>query len=347
MTIYFVLLFSVMFWIWFEKIALNRKAVIFPLFLLVGMAGSRNYLVGTDSYNYAKDFLEKLEPEYFQYRPEVEYGYQFLKYFLLNFTYDYLWLFLITSFIVVYSFLVIIKKYSSNYMLSVFTFICIGAYSIHFNILRQGVAISIIVLSMPYFLGNKKFKIAIFVIAASLFHYSSIIIILYHVITRINFIKLEYKIIGLFLSSVLAALNIITYLASVNDKYSGYDVVLENGGGYLTAAFYSIIALIVYIFGGSIRKENFVYSYFEQIYLYGVALVIPIVFLGLNPSGPLRLLYYSTWTLVFILPLIMKKFNSFLLYFLYIVFFLIYFYFKTTSFSGLVPYTLNETVRIF
>ena len=347
MTIYFVLLFSVMFWIWFEKIALNRKAVIFPLFLLVGMAGSRNYLVGTDSYNYAKDFLEKLEPEYFQYRPEVEYGYQFLKYFLLNFTHNYLWIFLITSLIVVYFFLVIMKKYSSNYMLSVFTFICIGAYSVHFNTLRQGIAISMIVASTPYFIENKKIKIAFFAALACLFHYSSIVFIIYYILTRVKFIRLEYKILFLFLTSILASLNLIIYLASINDRYSGYGATLEDGGGYVTAAFYSIIALIVYVFGGSIRKENFVYSYFEQIYLYGVALVIPVVFLGLNPSGPLRLLYYSTWTLVFILPLIMKRFNSFLLYFAYIVFFLIYFYFKTTSFSGLVPYTFNETIRIF
>ena len=110
MAPYFFIISLVMFWIYFEKITLNRKAFWIPFFLLSVFAGIRNRSVGTDSGAYVALFEINLDPKYYQFNSNVEIGYQFFEYILLNLTHNYYWLFLLTAFFIVYSFLLIIKK---------------------------------------------------------------------------------------------------------------------------------------------------------------------------------------------------------------------------------------------
>lgn len=342
MIIYIIVLSIVLIWVFFGKLLLNKKVFLLPVLLLSFFAGSRHYTVGTDSFAYASGYLSNLNPDDYSFRVEVEYGYQVINYIFLKFTHEYFWFFLFTSFIVVLSYLVFIKKYSTNYFLSVFTFITLGFYTFHFNTLRQGIAISLIVVSTFLYINNKKIRSIIFLLLALSFHYSAIIMILFLFLTKIKKIRLEYKITLVFIASVFLSYDIISILAGVNDKYSNYEVLSEKSGGYLTSTFYSIVAIIVYFLGKNLRRNNVNYILLEQIYLYGIALIIPIALLGSDPSGPLRLLYYSNWTLIFILPLLLKRFNSVFIYVFYIIFMLVYFYLTTSSFGGLVPYSINE-----
>ena len=92
---------------------MDRKSFWVPFVFLVGFASIRNYSVGTDSIEYTYNFVNKLNPEYFTFNENVEYGYQLLSYIILNFTHNYFWLFFITSFLIVYSYLKTIKNIST------------------------------------------------------------------------------------------------------------------------------------------------------------------------------------------------------------------------------------------
>ena len=64
---YLLVLSFVIFWIVLEKQALNRKSFWVPLIVLSLFAGIRSFRVGTDSWNYTRDFRSSLDVYNFQF----------------------------------------------------------------------------------------------------------------------------------------------------------------------------------------------------------------------------------------------------------------------------------------
>lgn len=343
---YFLLLGFVMSWIFLEKKSLNRNAFWVPCFALVLFASVRSYLIGSDTEAYTSSFRYQLDPNYFVFNQNVEYGFQLLNYWLLNLTYNYFWLFFVSAIIVVFSYIYIFKKLSENYWLSVFIFITFNYYTFFFNGLRQGIAMAIVALAMPYLIKNEFLKYFLIVLISSLFHFSSLVMILFYFVIKLK-IKLEYKLLGVVLSSLILSGLIIQYLAASNERYSTYSEVFENSGGYLTLMLYLIIGGVVYFFIKKYKINDMVFVNLTQLYLCGIAFLIPIAMLGINPSGPQRLLYYFTWSISLIFPYIFSKINNKIIYCLFVVFSCIYFYLFTSEYAGLSPYFLNEIFRIF
>lgn len=343
---YLLLLGFVMFWIFLEKKSLNRNAFWVPFFVLVLFASIRSYLVGTDTGAYTSDFRNQVNPENFIFRENVEIGYQLLSYLVLNLTYNYFWLLFIASTIVVGSYLVFFKKYSQEYFLSVLIFLSFGLYTFYFNGLRQGLAMAIVVWSTPYLLNKKILNFSLIVLLASLFHKSALIMFIFYFL--INFkVKIEYKILSVFFGSLFLSGLGIEYLASVNDKYSAYGEVSENSGGYLTLSLYFIIGVFFYIFYKFYKIKDKNFNVFLQLYILGIVFLIPVAMLGANPSGPQRLVFYFIWTIAIIIPIIFNKININKIYYIFVVLCILYFYLRTSSFSNLTPYQLNEIFRIF
>lgn len=343
---YLFIISLVMFWIYFEKITLNRKAFWVPLFLLSIFAGIRSSKVGTDTGAYAAIFELNLDPRYYEFNPNVEIGYQYFEYILLNLTHNYYWLFLIAAFFIVYSFLLIIKKYSINYLLSVFVYITLGIYTFFFNGLRQGIAIAICFLALPYLINKIFLKYLLFVFLASFFHISAWVMLPFYFLVHANF-KLQYKVLSSFLFSLFVSGLLISYLAQDNIRYEAYTEVSDSAGGYIMLLFYLFFAIVICLLCKKERLINNEYKVFEQIYLCGLFLVIPITFLGTSASGPQRVLNYFIPMLVFLIPFIVSKlkynFVKFIFYFCLVIFF----YVTTMRFSNLTPYLINPVFEIF
>lgn len=343
---YLFIISLVMFWIYFEKITLNRKAFWIPFFLLSVFAGIRNRSVGTDTGAYVALFEINLDPKYYDFNSNVEIGYQFFEYILLNLTHNYYWLFLLTAFFIVYSFLLIIKKYSINYFLSVFVYITLGVYTFFFNGLRQGIAIAICFLALPYLINKNFLKYLLFVFFASFFHISAWVMLPFYFLVHANF-KLQYKVLSSFLFSLFVSGLLISYLAQDNIRYEAYTEVSDSAGGYIMLLFYLFFAIVIYFLGRRERLVNNEYKVFEQIYLCGLFFVIPITFLGTSASGPQRVLNYFIPMLVFLIPFIVSKlkynFVKFIFYFCLVIFF----YVTTMRFSSLTPYLINPVFEIF
>lgn len=346
MLIYFLILIIVMLWIWVEEKSLSRTSVFIPIFILILFFSIRDFTVGTDTITYTKFFRDGLLPQYYNFNPEIEMGYQFFEYVILNFTHNYFWLFFFCSIIVIPSYFYIIKKYSTNYILSIFIFITFGIYNFFFNGLRQGIAIAICFLALPLLIDKKKLKYLILIFIASLFHISALIMLFFYFLVHSK-IKLEYKMIFITVISSVVSGIIINYLANSNKRYEAYGQIDEGSGGYLTLCFYIFLGIFVYILGRQERIINYNFRVYEQIFLCGLLLVIPIAFLGTDPSGPQRILNYFLPMLTLILPVLLNKYKHKLFTFIFIFLAMIYFYLVTSRFGEIIPYTINPIFEIF
>ena len=343
---YILTLLFIMFWIWVEKKSLNRNAFWFPLSILVLFASFRSYRVGTDTGTYVRNFINQLDYHYFDFRDGVEFGYQLIEYLLLRFTNNYFWLFFVTSFIVVFCYLYVFKKYSKDYIASVYVFITLGTYTFFFNGLRQGLAMAIFALAIPYLIKRNFFKYILICILASFFHTTALLMIPFYLLVNLN-VKLLYKLVATFLGSLILSKFLITYIASTNERYESYAQTSENSGGLLTLGFYVIMLIIVYVGSYIYKIKDKDFSQMFAFYVLGIAFMIPIALLESNPSGPQRLLPYFTWTLTLILPFLYRKINNNYIYIISFVLGLTYFYLTTSRFSNLTPYTINPIFEIF
>lgn len=343
---YFMILSFVIAWIKLEEKSINRKSFWLPLITLSLFAGIRSYHVGSDSINYTRNFINNVPIYNFEFRPNVEIGYQLLSYSILYLTHNYFWLFFVTALIVVYCYLIIIKKYSTDYFVSVFFFLTLGVYTFFFNGLRQGLAMAIFSLAFPYLMNKKFFSYLLVCVIASLFHNSALFLIPFYFIVNFDY-KFEYKILITYITSFLMSSALIQYLSTTNDKYVSYAEVSEKAGGYFILGFYVLLGLMIYVLSLAYKiKDTYFLKAFE-FYSAGVVFIIPVAMLGANASGPQRLLPYFTWTLILILPILLKKINSSYIYLLSLFLGLLYFFLTTSKFSNLVPYTINPIFEVF
>ncbi|WP_407484928.1 EpsG family protein [Acinetobacter baumannii] len=346
MIIYFIVLFLIMLWVILEKHSINRKAFWVPLLLLTFFGGFRSNLVGTDSIVYTDPFVSNFDISYFKLDYNIEVGYQIFSYLLLSLTKNYMYLFLSTSFFIVFCYLYIIRKYSRDYVFSVFLYITLGIYTFFFNGLRQGLAMAIFATATPALIKREPIKYFLIIFIASLFHISALLMIPFYFIVNFK-VKIEIKAITIFLLSFLGSKFAIEFLSSSNDRYEHYTQAADNAGGYWTLSFYSLLGVVFYFLGSKIRNINLEYNILEQFFICGLALVLPLALLGTDPSGPQRLLYYFVWFVVLLLPMILNKINSFFINMLVVVFFLLYFYLTTSRFADLNPYIVNDFFRVF
>ncbi len=343
---YLLVLGFVIFWIALEKTAVGRKSFWLPLLVLSLFAGMRSYRVGTDSGTYTRKFVSNLSTNYYNFREDVEFGYQLYEYLILKFTHNYFWLFFLSGLIVVYSYLHIIRRYSENYWLSVLLFVTLGIYTFFFNGLRQGIAMAIFALSLPYLLEKKFFYYLLVCIIASLFHKTALIMIPFYFLVNLR-IKPLYKILAIFVGSLILSGPLVGYISSTNERYETYSEVAEKSGGILTLGFYVVLFVFIYIIIRHYKIKDQQFLKIFSFYGMGVVFLIPIAMLGTNPSGPQRLLTYFTWTLILILPVIFKKINNVYITSVSVIAFIIYFILTTSRFSNLTPYIINSAFEIF
>ena len=131
--------------------------------------------------------------------------------------------------------------------------------------------------------------------------------------------------------------DIFNSLIDEEKRYTNYITYSEGGGSSLI--FFNVTLLsLFFIFG---RANNFLVKYFS----FGVFIGLPLLYLGVHPSGPLRLVYYFFWVSpVIISNIIFESFSKesrVFSYFILIFLSLIYFYFFVKSIGGLVDYKLG------
>lgn len=180
MLVYIVMLvFSIVMLFIAEKFK-EKKVIKIGAFILAGLSF---FIVSAIRYDLGTDYIRRYAEDYIKMGkginiPNLELGYKLFAKACLFFTKDYVIIFVITSAIIIFLTFYTIYKESPYPILSVVIYFLMGYFFHSLNIMREYLAISILLFSYPYLVNKKYIVFAICAIIAFLFHSSSAIILI-------------------------------------------------------------------------------------------------------------------------------------------------------------------------
>lgn len=261
------------------------------------------YGIGPD-YNkiYEKIFLQIESKTYLKTALSVEKGYEYLNKFVAIFTAEPVWIFFITSALIIILFFCAFYINSEDSILSILVFFICGLYFDSFNGIRQYIAIGITLCSFKFIKQHNFVKYCIGIVAASLFHTSVLMMIPLYFIKKIKMPKTIFLCIcgtAFFLKQYI--LNLIYYIISFIPKYHEYVVrnTLENQISFSTSGLLlAIISFLVMLPVEKEMKRNETGKYLFNVALIGIGIAL---ISGFLPFAE-RILYYTKTLYVISIP---------------------------------------------
>lgn len=308
----------------------------FLLLLLILICGLRKN-VGTD-YKLYELFYNNISAF-----PRIEFFFRQLILFLNKFNFDASFFFFITSLITIVPVYLYIKKNSDKPSESLFLYISLGFYALQFNMIRQMLAIIVTIFGFKYIKERNIIKYILFILFASLFHSTALIMLPFYFLANCNFSKFKMYLI-LILEFCLSFLYspFMSFMTKTFKNYSVYEqannfTMVDAGLGTHIILIFNLILLIFII-----RKKDELIELDKRnkIYINLVLFSFMFYFLGLNNTVIIRVAYYLFIYIIFILPnlyRISKFYNNKNSFFIYI-FFLIYYVLHLISFNNMLPY---------
>lgn len=300
----------------------------------------RDYTIGTDTLNYIPIFSaldnnhDILSPFYYSILYNFEVGFTYISFILVNLFHEPYLIFFIYTLLIYSCVWFVIQKSKLNPTLlyaSIFSFFSFYLYS--FNILRQCIAIALIMLAVHFLLNQRNKKFILLILAASLFHYPAIVCLGFYFIYK--FRNLLYRLWFVVIPVVAITAEIaFKFVIDSSEKYKLY----AEGDDLTQSLSISVLSFYIFIFLCSIlflrivkpeNRDNFkFYSILFYVYL-GIQAFL-IIFDGLNQAIA-RMSLYFLFSSIFIIPYILNgiKNNNLryvfnILYLLFLSFYFIY-----------------------
>jgi len=300
------------------------------------------YEVGTDYNSYLTIFneigqgserlQERIEPIYY-YMNLFFYKAKFHEQFIIFFSYFLTFLFIF----------IVLKKYSINYNISVIVLVTFGILFGMTNAVRQALACSVCLLSLPYIINRKFLKFLIFPVVGAGFHYSAFFFIPFYWLTNIKYNRL-ILLLFIFLA-IYTHFNLYQILYStlaitiIPDFYLGYlfssQMERETSGLGIRLIFEFLILLLLIPFYNKIinsKCEKIIINMF----IFGIMLNFAFSEIALIK----RLAMYCYWFSFLAMPILIYKFKYPSKQFIYICF-LVYagfLFLRILSSEQFVPY---------
>ena len=218
-------------------------------------------------------------------------------------------------------------------------------YSMSFNIVRQILAVSIIMLSVKPMLDQKKWKFIFTILFASTFHFTAILFLVsYWIInskTENRRLLKRLFMPVMFIGLVVFFQPITSYLASLGllSNYSSYG--LDAGGFSRSTFFFKLPIVVVMLFSiRNLRLQN------NAIHKMSILFYIGVIMLLLSTYSPYlsRLSYFFDVAQIFVISALVKhqknKYQQFFFVYLIIIYYLgwfTYFYLIVGN-GGTIPY---------
>ncbi|MDM0466715.1 EpsG family protein [Clostridium perfringens] len=279
-----------------------RKISILLSFLPLFIVSAIRYDVGTDYfYRYVPGFI------YIQYGgiETYEKGFILLNKFILLFTSNYQWLFVVTSFIFCFFTYKAIYDQSKGICLSIALLLVTSSYFISLNTLRQCMSVAIFLYATKYIKNRNIYKYMFWIFIAIMFHSSSIIYIpVYFIINnKIKYHFKEFIAIVIFMP-ILAKI----FILFVNEtKYTAYFSSEFNTGKFDLWMFIINFSVLIfcYIFYNKGKNDSeyiiFVNIQFITVILLLFSSIIPLIS---------RIIICFTFSQVIFLPKIINYIKS-------------------------------------
>lgn len=338
---------------------LNRRKKVKNIFcllmfiLLTIISGFRSINVGIDTYQFCYNYeiIAKLE-NYASALSATRYekGFVTLCYFLSRISEDYQFLLIVTSVIIFASVVYFIKNNSKNIPLSFYLFITLNFFGMYMNVMRQAIAISIILIAYEFFLKKKKnIRFLICVILATFFHRSALIALIIPIIIKIKF-RPRWIIFSFIFGTVffLAGPKIISFIANMIG-YGGYITKLDYfSSNYFGALLLFVVNLFLFIFC-YFKRKNFNEYEMNLLKISFVALIISLCTIKISIIGRISE-YFNIFNVILIsnaITYVKKSKDRIYIKILLIV--LLFLYWMTIAiyrpeWHGVVPYEFDSEV---
>lgn len=302
------------------------------IFLILLIFSAFREGIGTDYYTY----------EFYYTNVDFiigDYGFKYLIMFLNYISTNPRFFFIISSIIILVPTFFFIRNNSSNIFISLILFISIY-YFTSLNIVRQFMAISLYCMMGPTLIIDRKLlKHTILVLILSTIHFTAIILLPIYFFIHKEFKSYIYY--GLWLFSLLFIiekkfflyiwekyLNINLFEVEYNGKLTKYIGMMDNlqieDKTYFRITVFNLIYIILLVFFKRTQYKN------EQLVLWFNFYFISILLRNIfnNMMALQRLSLYFEFFIILLLPLFLSKKNSLVLNVLFIVFFILYAYYR-------------------
>ena len=167
--------------------------------------------------------------------------------------------FLITSFLVILSYILFIKRYSVNFGLSIYILIAFSLYAFTMAALKQTMSIAVAIWTVPAIINKKYFRALLLIAIATLFHAFAFLYLVAFFLTksvwdkRAVFIIIATIVIGVFFSAFVGSA--LDFTSSIGGNvYTDEDFV--GGTSLLRIVVYFVPSILSFIYRKSIRGEN-------------------------------------------------------------------------------------------
>lgn len=211
----------------------------------------------------------------------------------------------------------IFDKYSTDLYLSFIIYIYTLFLIYDLNGIRQGMAMTIVLTSIPAILNKRKYLFIILITAACMCHTSAIVFFPFYWLSKI---KVSHKnmlwitffclIISVIIQNLILNSSIFQYLLLM-DSFSHYSAYLDNDALsketpiLSVAVFQRILVFVIFIINYDKLKVN---KEFKRLLINGYFLAIIIfVFLSFNSEYAARLSFYYKSLEIFIIPIIVSS----------------------------------------
>ncbi|MDK0613773.1 EpsG family protein [Clostridium perfringens] len=307
---------------------LGYRILFIYAFVINWINSGLRYGVGTDFFSYLNHYNYAKDIKIYDNEPIYILSVRLLK--LVFGEYSQIF-FIISSFIILYFIYKICVERVEYYELGVFLFITLYFYYSSLNLVRQWIAVSIILYSYKYIFQKNLKRYLIAVLIAILIHNTAIVAIPLYFLINLDIKKFTSKIIILSIVSLTifsrSLLNLIFYILSKFDIGDYYKYELSNQINQNAGSAYFIIAIVVlslYFITNKKNIQNGIYNKFELNLLISIAIFS---FLGSKSMIFGRVQMYITPYIVFIIPQMISnldKRNRIFFYYILIFFGVLY-----------------------
>lgn len=213
--------------------------------------------IGIDYTNYIINF-EIIRD--FGFKTRFEYGFWALNRLISYFTYNYIWVFIFTSLIVIILLYTAISQYSNDAKFTLLLYFCLGFYIMGFTLIRQAIGMGIIMISLKFIYERKLFQYLLLIILASLFHISAIIFLpAYFICTK----KISLKLTAFYLFFSFIISSTLVFFTKFFFGYSTYyfDLLnVESSNFPINKIFINVILMIFCMIKKDYIQEQFKYG---------------------------------------------------------------------------------------
>jgi hypothetical protein len=237
----------------------------------------------------------------------VESGYQFLNILFKTFYIEFQGLLFFMAFFTIYLKFKFLKAYSPKYIISILLYYCSLFFLYEFIAIRQALAMSIFMISLPYVIERKFYKFLGLIILASLFHISVIIVIPFYFIGTKKINKKLITIVLIFcfiiniLQVVLPLVNILSTVIPLSGTQAKLEYYSKDNEFAITSIRLLIFSFIFLLYKWYRDSER--YNLFFNIFFIGI--LFSTIFNGI-PQFAYRIKVYFLWTDIILWVLIIE-----------------------------------------